>query len=555
MKKYILPILLFVAGAGLFAFTKFNSGSVDDLEVTIENTPLIMPAAYKVYGNSEAVNGRYFLFKMKLTNNGSHPIKNIKPSYEIPKYIDETQLDKIAVINPGQSVVVTCYPTFKDDVVNKTTSSKEKTKIKIVTDGGEKEEEFAFEMKGRNEFVYTCVNPDEIRSHRDLFDNEPLTACFVTPEDPIIKYYTQQIQEKVLKGETAAVTNNPKEAVRFLLGVYQATNLSGMVYSGTSGVPSKIDDIQSIVQSVRLPREVVTGNTGLCIELSILYASILMSAGLDPVIYMIPGHAYPGIKYQGQYFALEATKIGGDGMGGRGTAEDAFAAGMKQLDEFMKAAQMGDERYSIVDIRELVSQQITPMELKDDQFLRQKVEKIAEAWVNGALPATAGATVAVTNTGGGNDNGGGGGGNDNGGGGGNTSGMANYNGVVSFSYPQNWQGRNNPIQGLPQMIKAFVSPDQGGYLQVYSVQGASNGNEALQVIQQQLYGLGQEVQFQSSGSAGNFQMFSGMTYSQNGQLPWTAYFKRTGNGMGGLIVASQSGGHDGVFQKVLGTLR
>lgn len=555
MKKYALSITIILAGAIMLAYQNFLSGSINDLEVKIVNTPLVMPAAYKVYGNPEAASGRYYLFKMLLTNNGSRPIKNVKASYEIPKYIDQTELKKIAVINPGQSVVITCYPQFKDDIVTKTTSSKERAKITIASTGGDKEEEFAFEIKGRNEFVYTCVNADEIRTYKDMFDNDPLTACFVTPEDPIIKYYTQQIQEKVLKGETASVTNDPKEAVRFLMGVYQATNLSGMVYSGTSGVPSKLDDVQSLIQSVRLPREVVTGNTGLCIELSILYASILMNAGLDPIIYLIPGHAYPGIKYQGQYYAIEATKIGGAGIGGRGSAEEAFQQGMKQLDEFIKAAQMGDERYSIIDIRELNAQQIKPMELKDDQFMREKVEKIATAWVNGALPENAGGNLVAVNNAGSNNDGGGTAPSPNPDGGGGSSNMLTYNGVVSFNYPRGWQGMRNPNPGLPQMVYAFVSPDQQGYLQVYSVQGAANGNQAMQMIQQQLYAQGQEVQFQAAGSSGNFQMFQGMTTSDYGQLPWQAYFKKTGSGMAGLVVASQSGGHSGVFQQVLSTLR
>lgn len=546
MKKYALSIILVVAGAAMLAYQNFFSGSINDLDVKIINTPLVMPAAYKVYGNPEAASGRYYLFKMLLTNNGSRPIKNVIASYEIPKFIEQTELDKISVINPGQSVVITCYPQFKDDIVTKTTASKERAKITIASAGGDKEEEFAFEIKGRNEFVYTCINADEIRSYKDMFDNDPLTACFITPEDPIIKYYTQQIQQKVLKGETAAVTNDPKEAVRFLLGVYQATNLSGMVYSGTSGVPSKLDDVQSLIQSVRLPREVVTGNTGLCIELSILYASVLMNAGLDPIIYLIPGHAYPGIKFQGQYYAIEATAINGEGLGGRGTAEQAFEKGMKNLDEFIKAAQMGDERFSIIDVRELNAQQIRPMELKDDQFMREKVEKIAAAWESGALPANAGGNFVATNNTGDNNGGGNGG---------SSSNMLAYNGVVSFNYPRGWRGMPNPNPGLPQMIYAFVSPDQQGYLQVYSVPGAANGNQALQMIQQQLYAQGQEVQFQNAGNNGNFQMFQGMTTSEYGQLPWQGYFKKGSSGMVGLVVASQSGGHNGVFQQVLSTLR
>ncbi|MBK9401413.1 MAG: hypothetical protein IPN36_11315 [Bacteroidetes bacterium] len=560
MKKYLLSAVLVLVGAGMLGYQNFFSGSIDDLEIKIENTPVIMPACYKVYGNEEALDGRYFLFKMMLTNNGSRPIKNVKATYEIPKFVDQTELGKVSVINPGQSIVIACYPAFKDNIIEKTTSSKEKAKITISSSGGDQEQEFGFEMKGRNEFLYTCINPEEIRSYSDVYDNNDLLACYVTPEDPIIKYYTQQLQEKVLKGETASVTNDPKEAVRFLLGVYQGTYLSHMVYSGTSGVPSRFDDLQSMVQSLRLPREVVTGNTGLCIELSLFYASVLMAAGLEPIIYLIPGHAYPGIKVNGQYFAIEATCIGGEGMGGREDAETAFKKGMKSLDDFIKAAQMGDERYSIVNVRELIAQQVTPMELKDDQFLRQKVEKIADGWAGGALPSGAGGNmVAVSNqesgnSGGGNDGGGGGGGNS---GGGSASGMATYTGAISFNYPSHWSRVNRPFPNLPQVITAMVPPDQMATIQVYQIPGASNADEALQIIQQQLYASGQEVQYQQAGSRGSYQVFNGVTNSMNGSLQWQAFLKRGSGGVVGVIMGTAEGAenYNGVLNQVKSSIK
>jgi hypothetical protein len=61
-----------------------------------------------------------------------------------------------------------------------------------------------------------------------------LLSCLVTPEDPIIKYLTQKIQEKLLKGETASVENKVNEATRVLWGIYEATLRAHMVYSGTS---------------------------------------------------------------------------------------------------------------------------------------------------------------------------------------------------------------------------------------------------------------------------------------------------------------------------------
>ena len=51
-------------------------------------------------------------------------------------------------------------------------------------------------VKMFHQYFFT-LDPDEIRSYSDVFDNNDLLACYVTPEDPIIKYYTQQLQEKV----------------------------------------------------------------------------------------------------------------------------------------------------------------------------------------------------------------------------------------------------------------------------------------------------------------------------------------------------------------------
>src|SRR5690606_12024425 len=159
--------------------------------------------------------------------------------------------------------------------------------------------------------------------------------------------------------------------------------MSHMVYSGTKGIPQSTEDVQSIVQQIRLPREVITGNTGLCIELSCLYASVLSAAGLNPIIYLVPGHAYPGFRMNGQYFAIEATGINGEGLGGIMSAEDAFKKGTEQVNEFFQRAQSGDPRYTLVDIHSVNQSGTTAMDLKDDQFLRGKVDQVVASWSGG----------------------------------------------------------------------------------------------------------------------------------------------------------------------------
>ena len=50
---------------------------------------------------------------------------------------------------------------------------------------------------------------------------------------------------------------------------------TGMRYTSSEGVPSKLGDIATLVQTVRMPRDVIMTNQGLCIELAILWASAM----------------------------------------------------------------------------------------------------------------------------------------------------------------------------------------------------------------------------------------------------------------------------------------
>ena len=391
MKKIILPVSLAFIGLIVLAMYFFNFGK-DTLNMKISNSPYVMPSVYKVYANPQALNGEYYFFKMLMTNEGGSALHDVKVSYDIPGYIDWTELQTIPIIYPGQHVVIRCYPHFKDDVVKKMTQSQETGEIKIEYNGGKvKKESFGFNMMGRNQFVYTDIPADQVTSYPDMMHNTQLLPCLVTPEDPIVKYYTSQVQDRWMKGEAASVDNTPAEAVHFLKGLYAATLQSRMVYSGTEGVPQKMGDINSTVQSARLPREVITGNTGLCIELSLMYASVLKAAGLHPAIFLIPGHAFPGILASDGYYAIEATGISGAGLSSVAkiqNPDEAFNSGEQELKTFFEGLQKGDTRNIIIDVNDLETRGVVPMELGDDEFLRKKVDDIAATFSGGGVSTT-----------------------------------------------------------------------------------------------------------------------------------------------------------------------
>lgn len=520
MNSKLTPIIVAALGALLLAASFiFKGSSSGDIDVAIEKADFIMPAAHRVYANPQALDGKYYLFKAKIKNNTSHTLEDVTVRYQIPGYIDWTELTVSGEMFPGQTLVVPCYPKFEDKITEKSTESVEKAQIEISWDGASEddivEEEFSFKLTNRNEYVYTGIKKEEISTWSDMFDNDALIACFVTPNDPIVKYYTQNLQEKLMKGEAASVSRKPEDGVRLLASIYEGTRMSHMVYSGTKGIPQSTEDVQSIVQQVRLPREVITGNTGLCIELSCLYASVLSAAGVDPIIYMIPGHAYPGFKMNGQYYAIEATGINGEGLGGILSAEDAFKKGQEQLDTFFKQAQMGNPQYTLVDIHAVNQQGVTSMDLKDDQFLRGKVDQVVASWAGGA--AMQEKANQPTNQG-------------------NNQIYVPDNNMrtnsLSFSIPSGWQTYMKPVPQMPILTAQVNSPDQMTTVSVFDIP-ASDAQQALNIVNQYFGNFGMTMQYQVNGSS-----VTGQTFSNNGTLNWVGKILRRSGGVRFVAVGS-----------------
>jgi len=504
MKSKLIPLAIALVGILCVASSFFiPSSSSGELEVAIEKSAFIMPAVHRVYANPDALNGKYYLFKAKITNKSDQTLEDVTVKYRIPDYIDWTELTVSGQMFPGQTLVIPCYPKFKDNITEKTTESFEKAQIEITWDGAEEddiiEEEFGFKITNRNEYVYTGVKTEEISTWSDMYDNDALISCFVTPNDPVVKYYTQNLQEKLMKGEAASVSRKPEDGVRFLKNIYEATRKSHMVYSGTKGIPQSTEDIQSIVQQIRLPREVITGNTGLCIELSCFYASVLSAAGIDPIIYMVPGHAYPGFKMNGQYYAIEATAINGEGLGGIGSVEEAFKKGAENLQEFIQRSQSGDPRYSMVDIHAMNQQGATAMDLKDNDFMRRKVDAIVASW-DGSQPVKEPIQKQPTRR------------------------PNNANDIVipdttikttnalSFAIPTGWQTMMRPVPQVPILTAQVVAPDQMTTASIYDIPVA-NVHQAMSTINQYFSSFGMQAQYQINGNA-----ISGQTYSSDGSV-------------------------------------
>ncbi|MEM1261008.1 MAG: hypothetical protein AAGH76_01295 [Pseudomonadota bacterium] len=566
MNKPLLGLggLALVAGAAMAMMGMSGGGSSQPgtLRLQIESKPVVMSASYKVHANKELKDGRYWVTKLLLTNEGPGNVNDVRVSYRIPNISDWTTPQPYPTVLPEQTVVDLYYPRLPSSLSEKLTGSTEQVEIKInYKAGGESREELRkidFELLGRNDLVYTTMDSDEISSITDVYENTDLLASFVTPEDPVIKYFTQQLQQKVLGGMGFDAGSNPQEAMRFMEGLYNYQLAAGLVYANTLGLPVKYGDSYSVVQKVRMPREVLTGEAGLCVELSTLFASVALSAGLKPVIFLTAGHAWPGIRLDdGNIIPIEATMIGGEGLGGRADFQTAVETGLKNMQVFAAGGgdSVGGPSIGLLDVSALHTSGIRPPELPDDEGLRKDIDDTLKELMAGAAKAAEKPkpTRRANNDGGDSRR--------------NQptpqprpspsipAGFARHAGpgnAYSMGYPSGWSAQITPYPQFPELT-SVIAQNPGGLgpaVEVYMFPGVGSAGEALNVISFAVNNFGGYMQAQPAGQAQlrgvGYQAFNGQTSFNGGAVEWRGYFRTLSSGTVGVVVSAPMGSFGGM---------
>jgi hypothetical protein len=325
--------------------------------------PTVMTVAYKTYGNPEAARGKYWFAKSVLENTGKGSLKNVKISYQIPDYIAWTTPDEVAEILPGETVVFVYYPKFPSKVTNIRTRTPATLEVKIEYDGAPEPrlEKRDFEFRGLSEFSYTNLPANEVLTYYDVFDNDPLLVSFVTDEDQVVKTFYGKVSEAY---GGISTMDKGKDMIAMARSVYDYMVSLGMTYSGAKGVPDNVRDVSSLVQSIRMPRDVIYGNTGLCIELALLWCSISQAAGAKPHLVLIPGHAFVILEAgDGTLLPVECTGVGG-GAGGNLGAAMTFDQAVKSAAKTLEDTREKGDPLEMLDIQALQARGIRPPELE-----------------------------------------------------------------------------------------------------------------------------------------------------------------------------------------------
>ena len=519
----IVSAVFFFAGAGLLALWAVMGAKPARLTwdpPTVRRS--IMSFGYKVYANPQVNAGKYFLSKVVLKNSGGKPIHDLTVSYQVPDYIPWTTPEVSGDLPPGNSVVELYYPKFPERITHLANQTPATLEIKLQwreEEGGLREQVLRddFLIYGVNEVQYSDLPAEDMLTWYDQWNLAQFVICMVTPNDPTVKEYAAAITKRI-GGTLAGVTQDPRQVLELMKATYDYMRETGMRYASSEGVPTSIGDTRTLVQTVRLPRDVISSNNGLCIELAILWASILDQLGCQTYILLRPGHAFTIVQAGDQNFPIECTAI------------TPKAVGQNNDVPFEKAVEMASEdlqkqQFKIVmSVQQYRGQGYASPELPDvdvDKVKNMLASREREA-TNRQQPPERRQAQAEGN-------------------GPPEQGMARFEhrtGLVSFSYPDSWQIGQAPQQ-LGITWRAYDPSSLVG-MDVIEVPNATSANAAIRAVAQAFAKAGARIEIEDSRKQGELTVVLGRTRAASGNSEWFGVFHPVRGGVIGVAAGSPS---------------
>jgi hypothetical protein len=133
------------------------------------------------------------------------------------------------------------------------------------------------------------------------FANAQWVARWVTPHDPAVLKLVAAARARVPGGRlhgynvppNATPTMIAHQVKRQAKAVFDALRASGLSY--VSSIYT-FGNYVGEAQRIRLPSETLSLNNANCIDVSVAFASAMENLGLRPVIVIVPGHAFAGVR-------------------------------------------------------------------------------------------------------------------------------------------------------------------------------------------------------------------------------------------------------------------
>lgn len=152
--------------------------------------------------------------------------------------------------------------------------------------------------------IYDTTAPVRMRAVEDMFWGKgfkyaQFIASWVTPHDSRVENVLSNAKELMpgrrLPGyeewkDAAGQERETRLQAKAIYTALQQEKLSYVKSSLTFGANTNVSE------RIRTPRESISASSANCIDAAVLFASAFENLGMEPVIVLVPGHAYAGVK-------------------------------------------------------------------------------------------------------------------------------------------------------------------------------------------------------------------------------------------------------------------
>lgn len=277
-----------------------------------------------------------------LENDSDSPVDGLRLQMTVEGF-SEPATQSVPALKPGESATLSLTPAFTDKVYAAQESAAANVDTKLLDAQGN----VLFEKTRRITILSKDYMVWGIDSDYDLAYG---IAGFVTPHD------SGKAIDKLL---SAAADKAPGRALGGYQGddhqlaveqqakaIYDTIHEMGVKYVNAPISFGKND------QRVKLPAESLADKSGNCIEGTLLFASAFESLGMRPVVILVPGHAFVGVRLwddDDTILPIETTMVGTDPY------KDAVKTAIDELNQYL-----GEGTATIVDVTALRQMGVTP---------------------------------------------------------------------------------------------------------------------------------------------------------------------------------------------------
>ena len=184
--------------------------------------------------------------------------------------------------------------------------------------------------------VFQGTAPVRLRAAQDMywgdgFEYAPFIASWVTPHDARVEHILGVAKEfmpgRRLPGyESWKNEAQQEESVQLQArAIFRALQKQGLSYVKSSLTFGGNDGVS---ERVRLPEDSLRDRSANCIDAAVLYASLFENLDLQPVVVLVPGHAYVGVRLargSPKYLYIETS------LTGRASFESAVATAQRAI--------------------------------------------------------------------------------------------------------------------------------------------------------------------------------------------------------------------------------